>query len=254
MTGNDIDRSTEVARGGKTVFGAAVGILMLDTRFPRIPGDMGNAASWPFPVLYRVVRGAAPEHVVRRAADGLLPAFVAAARDLVADGADGITTNCGFLSLFQTALAEAVDVPVASSSLMQVPLVQSLLPPSKVPGIVTICAETLSEAHLSACGVPADTPIIGTDDGDEFSRVILGDERALDVAKAGAEILAASKQLLERSPEVGALVLECTNMVPYAAYLREQLGIPVFSIYSFVQWFQAGLLPRAFSTRLADPR
>lgn len=248
-----MDRDT-MAHGGKTVYGAAVGILMLDTRFPRIPGDMGNAASWPFPVLYRVVRGASPEHVVKREASGLLPEFVAAARDLVADGADGITTNCGFLALFQDALAEAVGVPVASSSLMQVPLVQRLLPPDKTPGIVTICAETLSEAHLSACGVPLDTPLVGTDDGEEFSRVILGDEAVLDVVKARADILAAGRQLLARSPQVGALVLECTNMVPYAAYLREQLRIPVFSIYSFVQWFQAGLLPRAFDARLADPR
>jgi hypothetical protein len=254
MTDIEREHRAEVAYGGKTVFGAAVGILMLDTRFPRIPGDVGNAASWPFPVLYRVVRGASPDHVVRREADGLLPAFIAAARDLVADGADGITTNCGFLALFQDALAEAVDVPVASSSLMQVPLVQRLLPPAKVPGIVTICAETLSETHLRACGVPLDTPIVGTDDGGEFSRVIFGDEEVLDVAKARGDILAASKQLLARSPAVGALVLECTNMVPYAAYLREHLRIPVFSIYSFVQWFHAGLLPRTFSTGLTDPR
>lgn len=249
----DLDDNTAV-RGGKTVFGAAVGILMLDTRFPRVPGDMGNAATWPFPVLYRVVRGASPDHVVRQEAEGLLPAFIDAARDLVADGADGITTNCGFLSLFQSALAAAVDVPVAASSLMQVPMVQSLLPPGKTPGIVTISAQSLSAAHLRACGVATDTPIIGTDDGEEFSRVILGDGEALDVAKARADILAASHQLLEQSPQVGALVLECTNMVPYAAYLREQLGIPVFSIYSFVQWFQAGLLPRRFASGLADPR
>ncbi len=250
----DIVSNAEKVRGGKTVFGAAVGILMLDTRFPRIPGDMGNAATWPFPVLYRVVRGASPDRVVRQEAEGLLPVFIDAARDLVADGADGITTNCGFLSLFQSALAEAVDVPVASSSLMQVPLVQNLLPPGKVPGIVTICAETLTAAHLLACGVPTGTPVVGTDDGEEFSPVILGDEIVLDVAKARADILAASRRLLQQSPQVGALVLECTNMVPYAAYLREQLGIPVFSVYSFVQWFQAGLLPRKFAGGLPDPR
>ena len=223
-----MDRDT-TAHGGKTVYGAAVGILMLDTRFPRIPGDMGNAASWPFPVLYRVVRGASPEHVVKREASGLLPEFVAAARDLVADGVDGITTNCGFLALFQDALAEAVGVPVASSSLMQVPLVQRLLPPGKTPGIVTICAEALSEAHLSACGVPLDTPLAGTDDGEEFSRVILGDEEVLDVVKARADILTASRQLLARSPQVGALVLECTNMPPYAADLSAMLGVPVYA-------------------------
>ena len=91
---------------GKTIYGASVGILMLDTRFPRIPGDIGNAGTWPFPVLYKVVRGASPDHVVRRRAEGLAERFIDAARELVADGADGITTNCGFLALFQDQLAK----------------------------------------------------------------------------------------------------------------------------------------------------
>ncbi len=250
---NESRRET-IARGGKTVFGAAVGILMLDTRFARVPGDIGHAATWPFPVLYRVVRGASPEHVVLRNAEGLLPAFTQAARDLVADGADGITTNCGFLALFQRQLAEQVGVPVASSSLMQVPLVQRLLPPGRVPGILTISAASLGEAHLEACGVEPGTPVVGTDGGREFSRAILGDEPCLDVAAARADVLDAGRELLRREPRVGAIVLECTNMVPYAADLREQLGVAVFSIYSFVQWFQAGLLPRPFSARLRDPR
>ena len=92
---------------GVFLYGAAVGILMLEARFPRIPGDVGNAATWPFPVLYKVVRGASPERVVRRKAEGLLEAFIEGARELVAEGADGIVTNCGFLSLIQDELAAA---------------------------------------------------------------------------------------------------------------------------------------------------
>lgn len=88
---------TRTATGGKSVYGARLGILMLEARFPRIPGDMGNAETWPFPVLYRVVRGASPQRVVREKAAGLLDAFLDAAGELVATGADGITTNCGFL-------------------------------------------------------------------------------------------------------------------------------------------------------------
>ena len=105
-----------IAEGGKAVYGANIGILMLEARFPRIPGDMGNALSWPFPVHYRVVRGASPDRVVRRRAEGLLDAFIEAGRELVADGADGITTNCGFLSLYQVLplpLAELVDTLTA---------------------------------------------------------------------------------------------------------------------------------------------
>src|SRR5215469_1264730 len=130
-----------IARGGKAVYGARLGILMLEARFPRIPGDMGNAETWPFPVLYRVVAGASPQRVVRESAAGLLDAFVVAARELVTIGADGITTNCGFLSLYQRELAAAVGVPVATSSLMQAPFIESTLPPGKRCGILTVSGE-----------------------------------------------------------------------------------------------------------------
>ena len=87
-----------IARGGKALYGAPLGILMLEARFPRIPGDMGNATTWPFPVLYRVVKGASPERVVLNGAAGLLEDFVVAARELVDQGAEALTTNCGFLA------------------------------------------------------------------------------------------------------------------------------------------------------------
>src|SRR5258708_25436629 len=151
------------ARGGKAIYGAAVGILMLEARFPRIPGDMGNATTWPFPVLYKVVRGASPQRVVKEKAAGLLPDFLAAAQELVALGADGITTNCGFLSLYQAELAAHCRVPVATSSLMQVPFVQALLPPGKRVGVVTVSAESLTNDHLKGAGVALDTPVVGTD-------------------------------------------------------------------------------------------
>jgi len=236
------------AKGGKSLYGASVGILMLQAQFPRIPGDMGNAQTWPFPVLYKVVRGASPDKVVRHRAEGLLDTFIDAARELVADGADGITTNCGFLSLFQDQLQAALDVPVAASSLLQAALIQTLLPKGRRVGILTISAETLSEAHLSAAGVPAGTPVGGTDGGREFSRVILGDELELDVELARADLLDSAADLLRAHPDIGALLLECTNMAPYAAELSRRLGVPVFSIYSFITWFQQGLQPREFAS------
>ena len=233
-------------KGGKAVYGAAVGILMLEARFPRIPGDMGNATTWPFPVLYKVVRDASPDRVVRRRAEGLLDAFVAAARELIADGADGITTNCGFLALFQREIADAVGVPVATSSLMQVPLVDRMLPKGKRAGVLTISASTLTPEHLAGAGCPPDVPVGGTEGGREFTRVILGNEPELDVEAARRDNVEAALALVDRHPELGAIVLECTNMVPYAADISAATGLPVYSIESFVTWFHAGLVPRRF--------
>lgn len=238
----------DLAQGGKVIYGAPLGILMLEARFPRIPGDMGNATTWPFPVLYRVVPGADPARVVLGGADGLLPDFIAAARELVDLGAEAITTNCGFLSIFQAEIAAAVGVPVATSAMMQLPWIQSMLPPGRRAGIVTVSAETLSARHLAAIGVPAETPIAGVDREGEFFRVIIeGAKPYLDIAQAEAEVVAAARDLAARHPDLAAVVLECTNMAPYAAAVQHALGLPVHDIYSMTCWFQAGLRPRVFS-------
>jgi hypothetical protein len=219
---------------------------MLETRFPRIPGDMGNAETWPFPVLYKVVPGASPRRVVCDKAEGLLDGFLDAAGELVRLGADGITTTCGFLSLFQRQIAAHVGVPVATSSLMQVPVIERILPPGKRAGILTVSAANLGKEHLRAAGADPATPVVGTDDGSEFTRVMINDEERLDAAAAERDILAAGDALISLHRDVGAVLLECTNMVPYARALSERLRLPVFSIYSFVTWFHAGLVPRDF--------
>jgi len=239
--------------GGKTVFGANVGILMLETQFPRVVGDMGNALTWPFPVQYRVVRGATPDLVVRNDASLLTQLFIDAAKDLVASGADGVTTNCGFLALIQKELSQAIGVPVAASSLMQVPWIQAMLPADKRVGILTISKDSLSDKHLKAASIMLDTPIGGTVPNSEFSSGILNDRLTLDFDQCRKDNLAAAENLMKLHPNIGAIVLECTNMVPYAADIRKQTGVPVYSIYSFVSWFQAGLMPRRFSMALDDP-
>ncbi|MEM8551455.1 MAG: aspartate/glutamate racemase family protein [Pseudomonadota bacterium] len=232
--------------GGRAVYGASVGILMLEARFPRVHGDMGHAATFPFPVQYRVVPGASPDRVVRQGADGLLNAFLDAAQELVRHGVDGITTNCGFLSLFQAELADAVGLPVAASSLMQVRAVNALLPPGKRAGILTISGSTLTERHLHAANVPVDTPVESTEGGAEFTRAILGDALSLDLELAREDNVAAAQRLCRDHPDVGAIVLECTNMTPYAQAIRAATGVPVFSMVSFLTWFQSGLRPPAY--------
>ena len=234
--------------GGKPIYGASVGILMLEARFPRIPGDMGNALTWDFPVLYRIVRHASPDRVVRKQAEGLLPAFIDAARGLETDGVDGITTNCGFLALFQEELSQAVGVPVLSSSLMQVPAVNALLPAGKRAGILTISGSTLTDAHLEKAGVPEGTPVGTTEGGAHFTHAILDDAYELDTDVAEKDNVEAALAMKAEHPDMGAIVLECTNMTPYAAAIRGATGLPVFSMASSVNWFQSGLSPRRYNS------
>src|SRR5438093_8805428 len=148
--------TTGRVRGGFNQYGFTVGILMLDTRFPRIVGDMGNAATFPFPVRYHRVAGADPDRVVRRGAEGLLEGFVAGARALEAEGVGAVTTNCGFLIKYQAQLAAAVRVPVFTSSLLLVPLVHRMLPPGGRVGVMTANAGPLTPDHLTIAGIGAE--------------------------------------------------------------------------------------------------
>ena len=129
---------------------------------------------------------------------------------------------------------------------MQIPFIERVLPPGRRVGVLTVSAANLTGQHLRAAGADPETPIVGTDDGSEFTRVMINDEERLDVAAAERDILAAGDELVARHDDIGAVLLECTNMVPYARALSQRLRLPVFSIYTFVTWFHSGLIPREF--------
>jgi hypothetical protein len=231
-------------RGGFNQYGFTVGILMLDTRFPRIAGDMGNATTFPFPVRYHRVSGADPDLVVRRGAEGLLPAFVDGARALAREGVGAITTNCGFLIKYQAELARAVTVPVFTSSLLLVPLVHRMLPPGQRVGLMTVNAATLTTEHLRGAGIGADVPlaVAGMETEKEFTRALLDNELELDVDLAREEHVRVARRLVSEHPDVGAIVLECTNMPPYTADIQRETGRPVFDIVSLVTLVHGGLV------------
>jgi hypothetical protein len=236
-----------LSRQGADLAGqAAIGILSLETRFPRIPGDVGNALTWPFPVMIRAVSGASPGRVVAGRAEGLLDAFADAGNELVAEGAAGIVTTCGFLVLMQAALQARIPVPVATSALLQAPLLERLLPAGTRVGIVTACAASLSPDHLAAAGLSADAPVEGVAPSSHFADVFLRDAASLDAWAAERDVVDAAATLVSRRPDVAALVLECANMPPYAAVVRRATGLPVYDAVSFVAWFRAGLVPACF--------
>jgi len=221
---------------------------MLKTRFPRVPGDVGNPQTWPFPVLRQTIDAATVDRVVNAnpPADLLLEPFIAGGHALVEAGAAAITTTCGFLALFQDELTQALPVPVLASSLQQASLVQLSLPRDKRIGIISIHAGNLSPQHLAAAGVAPDTPVVGTEQGQELSRIILADLEELDMAKAEADIIAAGDALAAKAPDLGAVVLECANMAPYSKALSRHLGVPVYDIVTMITWFQAGFAPRVW--------
>jgi hypothetical protein len=218
-----------------------LGILTLETHFPRPPGDIGNPATFGFPVRYMVVLGASPQRVVRERAADLLQPFIVAGQRLCAEGALVISTSCGFLSLFQDELARALPIPGATSSLLQVAWLQRLLSPGRVVGVVTIDARALSADHLHAVGAPVDLPIEGVAPDGEFARKLLGNEPTLDGARAQADVVQAAQRLVQRRPDISTLVLECTNMPPYARAVAQATGRPVYDVVSLLNWLWSGV-------------
>lgn len=215
-----------------------LGVLMLQTRFPRPPGDAGHAASWAMPVRFVVVEGASPQRVVVDGDAALLQPFVDAARALAADGARAITTSCGFLVRWQAELQAAVPVPVWTSSLLALPALQR-------PGVITVDAASLGALHLAAAGAAVDTPVEGLAPGCSLQRTLLHDLPTLDVAAAEAEVVAAARRLQRRHPDLRHLVLECTNLPPYAAALQAATGRPVHHIVSLLHERMAAMPPAA---------
>ncbi len=235
--------------GGQAIYGQDIGILILDTRFPRIPGDIGNAQTFDFPVRYRVVKAATIDQIVATAdtARKHLPAFIKAAQEMEQEGARALVTTCGFLTVFQDELAAAVSIPVVTSSLFLVPLVRQMLGPQQSLGILTADAGNLSERHLKAAGIEPDWPIVvrGLENAPAFSAAILEPEPkggyALDPEEVGREVVAASMAMIEERPDLGALVFECTNLPPYREAVQRALKRPVFGIDDVVRLLHRSL-------------
>ncbi len=215
-----------------------LGVLMLDTRFPRPPGDVGCAASFAMPVRHAVVRGASPRRVVREADPALLAPFIDVGRALVREGAAALTTSCGFLARWQRELQAALPVPVWSSSLMLLPE----LGPMR-PGVVTVDAAAFDADLLRGVGADPTTPLQGLDPASALVRTLLEDLAELDEAEAERTTVAAAEALCARHPEVGAIVLECTNLPPYAEAVGRRTGRPVHHLLDLVhaRWQGLGL-------------
>ncbi|MFJ5768951.1 aspartate/glutamate racemase family protein [Psychrobacillus sp. NPDC093180] len=221
--------------GGYVTFGQKLGILMLDTKFPRPVGDMGNAETWPFPVRYKVVKSASVHRVVKEGDKALIPLFIEAARELENEGVKALTTNCGFLSLFQREIQSEINIPFYSSNLMQIPLVYSIIGQKGKIGVLTASKATLTEEHFETIGVKGIPMVMeGMDDMEEFTKTIINGEEVMDLDKMREEVVNQAKLFVTNHEDVRAIVLECTNLTPYKDAIQKETGLPVFDIVSML--------------------
>jgi aspartate/glutamate racemase len=223
---------------------AVIGIIMLDTTFPRIVGDVGNPETFDFPVIYHTVKNATPKRVVIEADHSLLKPFIDAGRSLVESGAKIISTSCGFLSIFQRQLQQALPVPVLTSSLLQAHMAQTMISTHQKIGILTAHSQALTHDHLAGVGIQEYPLVIaGMEHTQEFAAVFIEGKHRIDVERCRQEMVAATADLINTHPDIGALVLECTNMPPYTHAIQRIAKVPVFDVVTLLNYARAALSP-----------
>ena len=230
-----------ILKGGFNLYDIPIGVISLESYFPKPPGHIKNPTSFDFPVIYKTVTGATVDRLIRERDPALLKPFIEAAQSLEREGVRAITGSCGFLALYQREIADAVKVPVFISSLIQIPLVQQMLGSHRIVGVVVANREALTVDHLNAVGVSGESlAIAGMEKQPQFSRVILrGEGEDLDITIFEQELMGVVANLLESHSDVGALVLECTDLSYFASALHKRFNLPVFDLTSLTRMVAA---------------
>jgi hypothetical protein len=244
------DRQAASARPPE-YYGAPIGILLLDEQleahYPA--GSVGNASTWSAPARYKTVPGFKFNRLLGPYSEELEASITQSAADLVREGAQLLSSNCGFMIRYQEAVRAAVDVPVLLSSLLLAPFIDRMLPRDKVLGVVTASKSSLTPADWMAAGFSSDPErvvVAGLEECPAFSGAILTGERGLDVEAVEAETVGAAVGLIKSRPDVGALLLECSELPTYAAAVQRATRLPVFDFSSMVEFFVRGLKRQPF--------
>jgi len=228
-------------------YGHAVGILLLDYRGPFIPGDVGNATTYGFPVLFKLVKGLTLDRVLAGDPDAEAD-IVDAARELERFGVRGISSDCGFLVQYQRAVASAVKVPVFMSSLLQIPFLSMMFDPGRPVGCLTATRKSLGNRVLELAGIRSEINVVihGMEDHEHFRWSILEEGGELDSDLIEKEVISEAGKMLQAQPDLGALVLECSLMPPYASAVQNATGLPVFDFVTMINYFYEGTHRRPY--------
>ena len=228
--------------------GQAIGILILDAAYPCVPGNVGNATTFPFPVRYKEIRGSSIERLLNERDPELLKPFIEGAKELEAEGVRAITGACGFMALFQKQVAQAVQVPVFLSSLLQVPFIYRTLSSGQKIGIITANSKCLTDEHFANVGITPEMPVViyGMEDQTEFYTSVLEEKGTMDSNLVEKEVVGVASRMIEENPEIAAILLECSDLPPYAQAVHAATGRPVFDFITMIKYVHSALVPTGY--------
>jgi len=240
--------SNQVIESGphQAVAGCAIGIVVLDLRYPLLPGNVANASTWDFPVMYRILAGTGVE--ILDADPTILEKVIQAGREMEYQGVRAIVGSCGYFGFYQREVAAALTVPAFMSSLLQAPMILASLKPDQKLGIICAVAKSLTPALLEACQINDQLRLViaGAQDLPEFKNII-GCTGRLDNGRLKQEMIGLAEKLVADNPDVGAILLECSDMPPYASAIQRAVKKPVFDFTTLVNWIYGSVVRREFN-------
>jgi len=251
--------SHHIVTGGYPTSGQAIGICVLDRRYPLIPGNVANASTYDFPVRIKIVKGlrGAPRSPLRDESGAYTPPvkkLVEAVQELEEEGVRAVTTACGYFALCQKEAAAVVKIPVFTSPLMLLPLISCMLKPGQKVGLVVATAQALRSKDFKDifknAGIEKSIPLAigGMDNAEEFNRVIMREEKlTMDIKSLEKEVVAVAKELVSKNSDVGAIILECSDMPPFAATVQDAVNMPVFDYICFINMVYQAVVQRRYT-------
>lgn len=225
------------AKQGQVFYGHTIGILMLDTFVPLIPGDVGNATTYTYPVLYKKLTNVTAKKLVSKD-PSVLPEIISKGKQLVQDGAKVITGDCGFMVLYQEELRKELNVPVFLSSLLQLPFIFSMLNKKEKVGVVTADSNVLDRKMLRALGVEniERIKVNGMEMKENFYEACIAEQGTLNKMEIEKEVIEVSKNMVEEDSNIKAILLECSFLPPYSKSVQETVNIPVFDYKTMIDF------------------
>ena len=233
-------------RKGQVISGYPVGVMLLNVWYPLLPGNVVNAYTYDFPVRHRVVPGSNQERM-HGGDPTLLDDLIATARELEMEGCRAICGACGYFGHFQSQVRDAVNVPTFLSSLVQIPWIRSVIRSDQKVGLICADKPSLTPDIWESCGVnPQDCICEEIPRGGEFEAILHSDKGYFDNRKVRDEVVSTALNIQKKHPEVGAILLECSDMPPYAADVQRATNLPVFDFITMIRYAHSAVAQKPY--------
>ncbi|MDD2413944.1 MAG: aspartate/glutamate racemase family protein [Eubacteriaceae bacterium] len=228
-------------KDGQLMSGYPIGIMLLNVKYPIFPGNVANAGTFDFPVRYAKVLGVDSPRLHTQDPT-IIEDLTKVGKELESDGVRAIICSCGYFGYWQEQLRERLNVPVYCSSLTQIPFIKTGLKKNQKIGVLCAVTRAFKPELLRCCGVddPSCLVIKSMEDAKEFS-AIPRDRNYMNNHIVKQEMIEAAKKMVKEDPEIGAILLECSDMPPYAAAIQNAVNLPVFDFTTLIRWVHSSV-------------